>query len=67
MKDLSGLKYFLGIELYRSKQGIFILQRKYVLDLLDETGMLECKPANTPVIQNHCLADYPDQIPTNKE
>ena len=42
MKDLGRLKYFLGIEVNRSKQGIFVSQRKYVLDLLGETGMLGC-------------------------
>ena len=39
MKDLGRLKYFLGIEVNCSKQGIFVSQRKYVLDLLGETGM----------------------------
>ena len=34
MKDLGGLKYFLGIKVYKSKLGIFLSQRKYVLDLL---------------------------------
>ncbi|BBH02251.1 transposable element gene [Prunus dulcis] len=38
MKDLGGLKYFLGIEVARSQQGIFLSQRKYVLDLLTDTG-----------------------------
>ncbi|XP_028078310.1 uncharacterized protein LOC114280179 [Camellia sinensis] len=40
IKDLGYLKYFLGIEVARSKDVIFICQRKYVLDLLKETGML---------------------------
>nr|GEV81901.1 putative ribonuclease H-like domain-containing protein [Tanacetum cinerariifolium] len=41
MKDLGRLKYFIGIEVLRSKQGIFIFQKKYVLDLLAETGMID--------------------------
>ena len=41
MKDLGNIKYFLGIEVLRSKRGIFISQRKHILDLLAETGMLD--------------------------
>ncbi|KAK1432285.1 hypothetical protein QVD17_09180 [Tagetes erecta] len=55
MKDLGRLKYFLGIEVLRSKQGIFICQKKYVLDLLAETGMIDCKPADNPMMVNHKL------------
>ena len=39
--DLGYLKYLMGIEVGRSKQEIFISQRKYVLDLLQKR--LECK------------------------
>lgn len=66
MKDLGQLKYFLGIEIARPKKGISLSQRKYVLDLLTEIGMLDCKPAETPIEMNHRLAIYPDQVPTNK-
>lgn len=55
MKDLGRLKYFLGIEVLRSKKGIFINQKKYTLDLLTEIGMLDCKPADTPISVNHRL------------
>jgi hypothetical protein len=67
MKNLGGLKYFLGIEVARSKQGIFLSQRKYILDLLSEVGLLECKLADTPIVQNHKLGEHLDQAPTNKE
>ncbi|XP_076951121.1 uncharacterized protein LOC143624310 [Bidens hawaiensis] len=49
MKDLGRLKYFLGIEVLRSKRGIFICQKKYILDLLAQTGMVDCKPVDTPI------------------
>lgn len=67
MKNLGGLKYFLGIEVARSNEGIFISQRKYVLDLLFEVGMLDCKPVDTPTIQNQKLGGDSDSAPTNKE
>jgi len=53
MKDLGKLKYFLGIEVAYSRQGIFISQRKYIFDLLKETGKLGCKNTGVPIEQNH--------------
>ena len=67
MKNLGGLKYFLGIEVSHSKQGIFLSQRKYVLDLLAETGMLGCKLADTSIAQNVKLSIHDDQILTGRE
>ncbi|XP_062080723.1 uncharacterized mitochondrial protein AtMg00810-like [Humulus lupulus] len=49
VKDLSALKYFLGMEFSRSKKGIFVSQRKYTLDLLNEIGMLRSRPRKTPI------------------
>ena len=37
------LKYFLGVDFMRSKQGILLSQRKYVFDLLSETRKLGTK------------------------
>ena len=52
IKDLGNLRYFLGNEVARSKRGIYVTQRKYILDLLIETRMLGCKPTGTPIDQN---------------
>lgn len=67
LKELGHLKYFLGIEVSRSKAGINLCQRKYILDLLTETGMLDCKPVNTPIETNHNLSIMENQVPANKE
>ena len=66
VKDLGQLKYFLGIEIARSQKGIVLSQRKYVLDLLCETGMLGCRPASTPIDANHKLSAESGD-PVNKE
>lgn len=39
MKDLGELRYFLGIEVDRSHQGIFLSQKKYINDLITQYGM----------------------------
>ena len=49
IKDLGEMKYFLGIELCRSEEGLFISQRKYVLDLLKDAGAYGGKTAKMPM------------------
>ena len=56
MKDLGKLKYFLGIEVARSQEGIFLSQRKYTLDILADVGFLGGRPVEFPIEQNHKLA-----------
>ena len=66
MNNLGELKYFLGIEVARSKNGMFLSQHKYVLDLLTEVRLLECKPVDTLIVQNHRLGEYSDQVSADK-
>jgi hypothetical protein len=37
IKDLGFMRYFLGMEVARSKNGIVVSQQKYIIDLLKET------------------------------
>ena len=49
LKYLGPLNYFLGIEVVRRPDGFFLHQQRYAHELLDRAGMLNCKPAPTPV------------------
>ena len=62
IKDLGNLKYFLGMELARSKEGISVSQRKYIIDLLTETGMFGCRPTDTPIEFNCKLGNSDDHV-----
>jgi hypothetical protein len=53
IKDIGSLKYFLGNEIARSHKGLFLSQRKYVLDLLREIGKMGAKPASVPMEYNN--------------
>lgn len=47
IKDLGVLKCFFGLKGARSKEGITLSKIKYCLDLLESSGLLGSKPANT--------------------
>ena len=49
IKDLDQLKIFLGLKVVRSSKVIFLNQRKYTLELLDDVDLLGCKPSTTPM------------------
>lgn len=49
IKYLDFLKYYLNIEIATSSEGLFINQRKYTLDLLQEADMEDCKAVRTPL------------------
>ncbi|XP_059306498.1 uncharacterized mitochondrial protein AtMg00810-like [Lycium ferocissimum] len=55
MKDMGDLHYFLGIEVTRCKDGLFLCQRKYALDVLERTKMACARAIHTPFAQKHEL------------
>ncbi|XP_050156292.1 uncharacterized mitochondrial protein AtMg00810-like [Malus sylvestris] len=50
IKDLGDLHYFLGIQISKTKTGLFLSQTKYIQDLLLKTEMNESKPCDTPCL-----------------
>ena len=66
-KDLGKLLYFLVIEVARSKEGVSLSQRKYVLDVLEETSLLGSKPMETPMDPNVVLYEDQGELLSNPE
>ena len=56
IKNLGQLKYILGIEVARGKDGLFLSQRKYALNIIKECGLLGARPVEFPMEENHKLA-----------
>jgi hypothetical protein len=69
MKNMGGLKYFLGFEVAQSNKNIFFLKETIFLipNLLAEIGMLECKSVETLMVKNHKLWLDHKQSLTDKE
>ncbi|WVZ15108.1 hypothetical protein V8G54_012674 [Vigna mungo] len=68
LKDLGCLNYFLGVEVIPSATGLFLSQRKYIIDLLHKSGMANTKPASTPLSASaQLLKDSSDLLPCPTE
>jgi hypothetical protein len=50
MTDLGKMRYFLGIEVLQSCNGIFIGQKKYIKDMLSKFEMSDCNPVKNPIV-----------------
>ena len=66
IKDLGPLRYFFGMKVAQSKKGIVVSQEKYVLDILKEIGMSNCRPVDTLMDHNQKLRDIKKGDPIDK-
>ncbi|GJT47084.1 ribonuclease H-like domain-containing protein [Tanacetum coccineum] len=62
MTDLGALNYFLRISVTRDSTGMFLSQKKYVLELLKRAHMANCNPTRTPVDTESKLGSNEDLI-----
>ncbi|KAI4300129.1 hypothetical protein L6164_033541 [Bauhinia variegata] len=58
LKDLGNLSYFLGVEVDPHPQGLFLSQRKYILDILSRAQMAESNTVSTPMCATTTLTKY---------
>jgi hypothetical protein len=52
MKDLGLMHYFLGLEVWKSPDEIFLSQGKYTIEILQIFEMMDCKSMATPMVMN---------------
>ena len=50
MKDLGLLHFFLGLEIWKRSDGLFVSQGKYAQEILEKFNMHGCKPIDTPLL-----------------
>ncbi|XP_050374671.1 uncharacterized mitochondrial protein AtMg00810-like [Argentina anserina] len=63
IKDLGALRYFLGIEMDQSPFGLFLNQRKYIVELLEETNMKASSSTPTPLPSKFDIEASGDPLP----
>ncbi|XP_019450641.1 PREDICTED: uncharacterized protein LOC109352910 [Lupinus angustifolius] len=56
MTDLGTLSHFLGIEFAKINSGILMHQKRYINEVLNRFGMLDCNPAATPLEVGNTLS-----------
>lgn len=65
IKDLENLKYFLGMKVVRSKEGISMCQRRYAIDLLTKVRIIRSKPSKIPLKHNLRLSKNEGELLSN--
>jgi hypothetical protein len=66
MSDLGGMRFFLGIEVLQTANGIYICQRKYALDVLKRFGMEDSNVVCSPIVPGSKLHNDEGGVKVNE-
>ena len=58
IKDLGNLNFFLAIEVSPNSKGLILSKKRYIIDPLKKTKMLEAKPISSPMAQSTSLSTF---------
>ena len=67
MSMFGEIKFFVGLQVYQIKQGIFISQSKYIKEIFKTFDMEDLRPVSTPMEIGHKLAKNDDSINLNQK
>jgi len=62
VKDFGTLKYFFGIEVTHTRKGMVLNQKGIFLHILEESGMMGCRPSVFPIEQNTKLGKNDEEV-----
>lgn len=65
LKDLGLLSCYLGVEVFRTATGMYLLQSKYISELLERTGISHLKPCSTPTITGKKFSAFDGELMSN--
>ena len=60
MSMFGEIKFFIGLQIQQSKNGIYITQSKYIKEILKKFGMEDSKHVGTPMTTGHKLSKNDD-------
>ena len=58
IKDLGNLNFFLGVEVLPTTNGLLLSKKRYILDLLGKTKMLDAKPLSSPMASSTSISAF---------
>ena len=66
MSMFGEIKFFVGLQLYQMKYGIYITHSKYVREILKTFGLEDSNPVSTPMVIGHKLSKNDDSTKVNQ-